>query len=200
MAGLPKPRFFATPDAFRAWLDANHASATELWVGYYKRSSGKRSITWPESVDEALCVGWIDGIRRSIDDERYMIRFTPRKAKSTWSAVNVAKIAKLERDGRMRDAGRKAFAAHVADRTGRYSYESRDTAELTTEEERRFRSNGSAWSWFARQPPGYRRTTIYWVASAKREETRARRLHTLIDHSAAERRIPPLAAAPKRSK
>jgi uncharacterized protein YdeI (YjbR/CyaY-like superfamily) len=193
MPAAPKPRFFRTPEEFRAWLEERHASATEQWVGYYKKGSGRPSMTWPESVDEALCFGWIDGIRKSIDAERYTIRFTPRKATSTWSAVNVARVAELERAGRMHPAGQAAFASRATERTGTYSYENRHKASLSPEQERRFRRNRRAWAFFEQQPPGYRRTMVWWVVSAKRPETRERRLASLIEHSAAGKRIPAMA-------
>ena len=193
MPAAPKPRFFRTPEEFRAWLEKNHASRTELWVGYYKKGSGRPSMTWPESVDEALCFGWIDGIRKGIDAERYMNRFTPRKPKSNWSAVNVARVTELERAGRMRPAGRAAFASRATERSGAYSYENRHKAALSPEQERRFRRNRRAWAFFEQQPPGYRRTMVWWVVSAKRPETRERRLESLIEHSAAEKRIPAMA-------
>jgi len=184
-----KPKYFATPAAFRAWLEAHHASRTELLVGFYKRGSGKPSITWPESVDEALCFGWIDGVRRTVDDERYTIRFTPRKARSTWSAVNIKRVAELTKLGRMRPAGLDAFARREAARSQIYAYEQRSEAALDDAAERAFRANAKAWTFFQAQPPWYRRTAIYWVMTAKKEETRRTRLATLIDDSAHGRTI-----------
>lgn len=186
------PTFFATPAEFRAWLEEHHADAAELLVGFLKKGSGRPSITWPESVDEALCFGWIDGVRKRIDDERYTIRFTPRKARSTWSAVNVRRVAELAELGRMRPAGLAAFGRRSGDRTGVYSYEQRQKAELGDDRERRFRANGKAWEWFACQPAWYRRAATWWVISAKREDTRERRLATLIEDSAAGRPVKPL--------
>jgi uncharacterized protein YdeI (YjbR/CyaY-like superfamily) len=183
-----KPRFFATPAAFRAWLAKHHASAKELVVGFHKRHTGKPSLTWPQSVDEALCFGWIDGVRRRLHDGAYSIRFTPRKPTSTWSAINVARVAELERAGRMTDAGRRAFAARSAEKTGIYSYE-RATAKLAPHEARVLAANRAAASYFAAQPPWYRRACTHWIASAKRDETRARRLAQLIADSAAGRWI-----------
>jgi uncharacterized protein YdeI (YjbR/CyaY-like superfamily) len=187
-----KPTFFATPAAFRAWLEAHHARSTELLVGFYKRGSGKPSITWPESVDEALCFGWIDGVRRSIDDERYTIRFTPRKARSTWSAINIKRVAELTKLGRMQPAGIEAFARRAESRSQIYSYEQRAEAVLDDEFERTFRANRRAWEFFQGQPPWYRRTATHWVMTAKKEETRRKRLATLIADSANGNRIGPL--------
>jgi uncharacterized protein YdeI (YjbR/CyaY-like superfamily) len=187
-----KPVFFATRREFRAWLDAHHTTATELWMGLYKKSSGRPSITWPEAVDEALCFGWIDGVRQRIDDESYMNRFTPRKPDSNWSAVNVRRVGELTKQRRMRAAGLKAFRERREDKTATYSYEQRHLAKLDRAQERRFRSKKQAWEWFQTQPKGYRTTAVYWVMSAKRPETRERRLETLIEDSAKGRRVPPL--------
>ena len=186
------PRFFATPPEFRAWLEKNHAKERELLVGFYKKGTGKPSITWPESVDEALCFGWIDGVRRSLGDEAYTIRFTPRKPTSIWSAINVDKVAELTKKGKMRDAGLRAFAARTAARTGVYSFERLEAAKLTSSQEKTLRANRKAAAFFDAQPPWYRRTATHWVISAKRDETRERRLATLIAHSSANRTIPPL--------
>jgi uncharacterized protein YdeI (YjbR/CyaY-like superfamily) len=186
------PRFFSTPQAFRAWLAKHHVHSAELWVGFHKRSTGRPSITWDEAVEEALCVGWIDGIRKSVDVDSYAIRFTPRKAGSTWSAVNVRRVEELTRAGRMRPAGLAAFEARTAERTGVYAYE-RAHAKLDAASERAFRANRAAWEFWQSRPPGYRRTATWWVVSAKREETRHRRLATLIDDSAHGRLIAQLA-------
>ena len=175
-----KPRFFATPAKFRAWLEKNHASAAELWVGYRKVHTGKPSITWPQSVDEALCFGWIDGLRRSLDDSAYMIRFTPRRPGSIWSNVNTKRVAALAELGLMRPAGRAAFERRNAARSGVYSFESRPTA-FDASTEKAFRRHRAAWKFFGAQPPGYRRTVTHWVMSAKRDETRARRLAQLVE-------------------
>ncbi|MEA2398505.1 MAG: hypothetical protein QOK25_2061 [Thermoleophilaceae bacterium] len=184
-----KPTFFKEPDEFRAWLEEHHAEASELLVGFHKKGSGRPSITWPESVDQALCFGWIDGVRRSIDDESYTIRFTPRKKKSTWSAVNIARVAELTERGLMRPAGLAAFEARSAERSGIYAYEQRKTAKLDAAQEKRLRANAKAWDFFQAQPPWYRRTATWWVISAKREETRERRLATLIEDSENGRRL-----------
>ena len=183
---------FERPEDFRRWLERHHSSERELWVGYFKKSSGRASMTWPESVDEALCFGWIDGVRKRIDDERYMIRFTPRRVGSIWSTVNIGRVAVLTDEGRMRPAGRRAFEARREDRSGIYSHERRDEAVFSPAFEKRFRARKRAWAWFEAQPKGYRQNAIRWVMSAKREETRERRLATLIEDSAAGRRIAPL--------
>jgi len=187
------PTFFATPDEFRAWLEAHHGTETELVVGFHKKGSGRPSITWPESVDQALCFGWIDGIRRSLDEESYTIRFTPRKPRSTWSAVNINRARELIDEGLMRPAGLAAFEARADDRSAIYSYEQRHSAVLPPEMEERFRANRAAWRFFEAQPPSYRKTAIYWVTSAKKVETRQKRLTTLIEDSANGRRISQLA-------
>ena len=187
-----EPIFFATPDEFRAWLQEHHATESEVLVGFHKKGSGRPSITWPQSVDQALCFGWIDGVRRRIDDASYSIRFTPRKARSTWSAINVRRVAELAADGLMHPAGIAAFERRSDDKTAIYSYEQREAAQLDAEQERRFRANARAWDWFQAQAPSYRRTATYWVASAKRQETRERRLERLISDSAAGRPIPSL--------
>jgi len=184
-----KPQFFATPAELRAWLTAHHAAEKELLVGFRKKASGKPSITWPESVDEALCFGWIDGVRRNIDEQTYSIRFTPRKPTSIWSAINVAKVARLAELGKMTAAGRGAFAARTSERTGVYSFERKEAAQLTPEQEQKLRANAAAAAFFDAQPPWYRRTATHWVISAKREETRARRLDQLLRDSAQGRTL-----------
>ena len=186
------PTFFATPSEFRTWLEEHHERSRELWVGFYKKSSGKPSITWPEAVDEALCFGWIDGLRKSIDAVSYTIRFTPRKPRSIWSAVNVKRARELTSLGLMHPAGLKAFEARVEAKSGIYSYEQASGAELDVADERQFRANKQAWDFFQAQAAWYRRTAIRWVISAKRDETRRRRLATLIDDSAQGRTIAPL--------
>lgn len=183
-----KPVFFRTTAAFGRWLDAHHASATELWVGFHKVHTGKPSLTWPESVDEALCVGWIDGIRKSLGDDAFMIRFSPRKAASIWSDVNTRKAKTLIKAGRMRPAGLAAFRMRDAKRAGVYAFE-RKNAALSAAELAAFRREAKAWKFWEAQPPGYRRTASHYVASAKRPETRARRFATLLADSAAGLRI-----------
>ena len=192
-----KVLFFATPDDFRTWLEQHHAIETELLVGFYKRDSGKPSVTWPESVDCALSYGWIDGVRNSIDGISYQIRFTPRKATSIWSAVNVKRVAELTKLGLMRPAGLKAFEARKGDKTGIYAYEQRKNAKLTPAYEKQFRANKKAWEFFQSQPPWYQRTASYRVISAKQEETRQKRLNQLIKDSAAGRPIKELARTSK---
>jgi uncharacterized protein YdeI (YjbR/CyaY-like superfamily) len=187
-----KPTYFATPAAFRAWLETHHETENELIVGFYKRGSGKPSITWPESVDEALCFGWIDGVRRSLGEDAYTIRFTPRKPTSIWSAINVDKVAQLKKRGKMRPAGLRAFALRTAERTGIYSFERNEAAQLTPSQAKALRANRRAQAFLDAQPPWYRRTAIHWVISAKREDTRERRLQQLIADSAAGKTIAPL--------
>ena len=193
-----QPRFFAGPDAFRDWLEANHATESEVFVGFYKKHTGRRSMTWAESVREALCFGWLDGLTRRIDDGTYCIRFTPRKPRSNWSVVNVRHVEELLREGRMHPAGIAAFEARARAKTGAYTYENRHAVELGPEQDEQFRANERAWEFFQAQPPGYRQMAIFWVVSAKREQTRARRLATLIDDSAHGRRVAALRAPERR--
>jgi uncharacterized protein YdeI (YjbR/CyaY-like superfamily) len=188
--------FFASPAAFRKWLEKNHDKASELMVGFYKKDSGKPSITWPESVDQALCFGWIDGVRRRIDDVSYSIRFTPRKRTSTWSAINIARVAELTKLGLMQPAGLRAFEQRRDDKSAIYAYENA-VRTLDPADEKKFRANRKAWQFFNAQPPSYRRVSIYWITSAKREETRARRLATLIDDSANGQRLGVVTLKPK---
>jgi len=184
--------FFETPAELRAWLEEHHASASELWVGRYKKASGRRSLTWSEIVDEALCFGWIDGKSQGIDEDRYRQRLTPRRPKSNWSAINIAKVAELRAEGRMTPAGEAAFAARREPPPGTLSYERRHEAALAPEQEAEFGANEAAWEWFSAQSPSYRALATFWVVSAKRPETQARRLATLIECSAEARRVPPL--------
>ena len=192
-----EPTFFATPALFRKWLARNHESSTELLVGFYKKDSGKRSINWPESVDEALCFGWIDGVRRRIDDISYSIRFTPRKRTSNWSAVNIARVKELTERGLMQPAGVRAFAQRREEKSGIYAYENAP-GTLDPWDEKKFRANRRAWEYFNNQPPSYRRVAIYWVTSAKKPQTRERRLTTLIDDSAAGRRLAAYTLEPRK--
>jgi uncharacterized protein YdeI (YjbR/CyaY-like superfamily) len=187
-----EPTFFATPADFRAWLERHHESHSELIVGFHKRGSGRPSITWPEAVDQALCFGWIDGVRRRIDDTRYSIRFTPRKARSTWSAVNIRRMKELVEKGLVAPAGLAAFERRTDDRTAIYSHEQRKAAKLEPDQERRLLADERARAFFEAQPPSYRRAAIHWVTSAKKPETRERRLAQLIECSAAGRPVPPL--------
>jgi len=197
--GHVKPRYFKSPSDFRAWLERHHATARELLVGFHKRHTGAPSLTWPESVDEALCFGWIDGIRHRVDGERYTIRFTPRKAGSTWSAVNLRRIRALLKEGRMRPGGLKVFQERDRKKAGLYSFEQRRRIKLPPRLERLVRANPKAWSYFRAQAPWYQRTASFWVVSAKKEETRLKRLAYLIATSARGRSIQPLARALTRS-
>lgn len=181
--------FFKTPSHLRKWFEAHHASVPEQWVGFYKKDSGKPGITWPQSVDEALCFGWIDGIRKSIDDLSYKIRFTPRKPRSTWSAVNIKRAGELIEQGLMQPTGLKAFEARQENRSGIYSYEQR-SPELPDQYEKKLKKNQAAWKFFQAQPPSYRKAANWWILSAKKEETKLKRLNELIEHSAHEQRIP----------
>jgi|ERR1043166_517148 uncharacterized protein YdeI (YjbR/CyaY-like superfamily) len=182
------PRFFKTPAAFRKWLAANHDKATELWVGFYKKDSGKPSITWPESVDEALCFGWIDGLRKSINAESYKIRFSPRKPGSVWSAVNIRNVERLIKEKRMQAAGLKAYAARKENRSAIYSYEQRP-AELIEPYASEFKRHKPAWKFFQAQPPYYRKTMTWFILSAKQDSTRLMRLQTLIEASSNKQRL-----------
>ena len=184
-----KPTFFATPGDFHRWLEEHHETEAELLVGFYKKGSGRASMTWPESVDEALCFGWIDGVRRSIDAASYSIRFTPRRRGSNWSAVNIRKVHQLAALGRMRPAGLRAFEERDRGKDEKYSFAQEKMPELSADAEAQFQANAAAWQYFHSQPPGYRKTALWWVVSAKRETTRQRRLETLIEDSAAGRRI-----------
>jgi uncharacterized protein YdeI (YjbR/CyaY-like superfamily) len=183
------PRFFATAAEFGAWLVEHHASAPELVVGFYKKGSGKPSLTWPESVAEALCVGWIDGVRRSLDEESYQIRFTPRRPGSVWSSVNITLAETLIAAGRMQPAGLAAYAARKENKSGIYSYEQRE-AELPEPYASRLREHATAWAFFERQAASYKKAVHWWILSAKKEETRAKRLAELIADCEAGQRIP----------
>jgi uncharacterized protein YdeI (YjbR/CyaY-like superfamily) len=180
MPRMSEPMFFESPAAFRAWLDGRAASAEELLVGYWKKATGRASMTWAESVDEALCHGWIDGVRRSLGDDAYCIRFTPRRRGSRWSAVNVRRVPELQAEGRMTAAGLAAFESRGAANETGYSYERRE-ATLPPDFEATLRSTAGAWEYWERQPPGYRRTVAWWVISAKQEPTRQRRLARLVE-------------------
>jgi uncharacterized protein YdeI (YjbR/CyaY-like superfamily) len=180
------PTFFSSPAEWRAWLEQHAETADELVVGFWKKATGRPSMTWSESVDEALCFGWIDAVRRRIDDDSYSIRFTRRKASSTWSAVNVAKMAMLEAQGRMTEAGRAAFAQRTESRTGTYSYEQ---AEAVVLDDAALRADPAAWAWWSAQPPSYRKVASHWVTSAKRAETRERRMAELVADCAAGQKI-----------
>ena len=178
--------FFDSPEAFYAWLAERHDTEDEVFVGMYKKATGKQTMTWSQAVDQALCFGWIDGVMRRIDDERHMQRFTPRRPGSNWSKVNVEKVAKLEAEGLMTDAGRRVFEARTKEKTGVYSFENGD-AELPPEYAKQLK--GRARRFFEEQAPWYRRAVTHWIVSAKKEETRVRRLEALIEDSAQERRL-----------
>jgi len=183
------PRFFPTPADFRAWLERHHQTHDELLVGFYKRHCGRPSITWPESVDEALSFGWIDGVRRRIDDESYTIRFSPRRQRSIWSTINIRRVAELTKLGRMRQAGLAAFERRLANKSGIYGYEQRYHAVLEHGHVKQFKKTPAAWTFFRAQPPSYQRTLTFWITSAKREETKMKRLKRLIATSAAGKRV-----------
>ena len=183
-----KLTFFKTSAHFRKWLEKNHATTPELWVGFYRKGSGKPSITWPESVDEALCFGWIDGIRKRVDEISYQIRFTPRRRGSIWSAINIKRAQELRKQKKMRPAGLKAFAARRDYRSGIYSYEQR-TAELPEPYVKMLLKNKTAWDFFQAQPPSYRKMMSWYIVSAKKEETRSQRLKKLISASAKGKRL-----------
>ena len=186
-----KPMFFAKPLDFRAWLRKHHKSESELLVGFYRKSSGKPSLTWPQSVDEALCYGWIDGVRRSIDQESYTIRFTPRKKDSHWSAINIRRVKELSKLGLMRDAGREASSRRTKERSQKASYEQRHVT-LDRSFEKRLKVNQDAWTFFHSRPPYYKRQCTWWIISAKKEETRERRFTILVSSSERGELIPPL--------
>jgi uncharacterized protein YdeI (YjbR/CyaY-like superfamily) len=179
------PIFFATPADLRQWFEQNHAQMHEVYVGFYKKGSGQPSITWPESVDQALCFGWIDGVRKSIDEARYMIRFTPRKPKSIWSAVNISRMEELIEQGLVQPTGLAAFEARKADKSVVYSYEQKsENLKLGEAYEQQFRDQPESWAFFQSQAAWYQRAAIWWVISAKREDTQRKRLATLIEDSA----------------
>ena len=180
--------FFITPTDFRRWLEENQASTTELLLGFYKKNSNKPGITYAQALDEALCYGWIDGVRRSLDETSYTIRFTPRKASSIWSNVNIKRAEELIELGLMQPAGLKVFNKRRPDKSGIYSFET-DERQLETGYEEQFRAHSEAWDFFQSQPPYYQKTARFWVMSAKKEETRLKRLATLIEDSSHRRRL-----------
>jgi uncharacterized protein YdeI (YjbR/CyaY-like superfamily) len=183
------PTFFADAAAFRAWLDTHAATSSELLVGFYKVGSGQPSMSWSASVDEALCYGWIDGRRKRIDDDTYSIRFTPRKPGSIWSVVNIAKMDKLRAEGKMQPAGEACFALRLEAKSGIYAHERSDVPELLAAERERFQENAQAWDYFQSAPPGYRKVILHWITSAKREETRSKRLAQLMQACVAGERL-----------
>lgn len=180
--------YFASSAEFRSWLETHAMSVRSAWVGFYRKGSGRSGITYAEAVDEALCFGWIDGIVRRVDSQSYANRFTPRTARSIWSAVNIARADELVRQRRMTPAGLAAFQGRDPIRAGLYSFEQEDVS-LDAESLQRFQANVAAWAFFEAQPPAYRKRTLWWVTSAKRADTRARRLATLIADSAAGRHL-----------
>lgn len=181
--------FFESAAHFRRWLEEHSSAAKELWVGYYKKGSGKPSLTWPESVDQALCFGWIDGIRKSVDDISYTIRFSPRRPRSVWSAVNIRRVEELTAKGLMQPAGLAAFEARRENRSGIYSYEQR-SEQLPEPYAEKLRQNKAAWDFFQAQPASYRKAISWWIVSAKKEETRLRRLEQLVSDSSQNRTVP----------
>jgi uncharacterized protein YdeI (YjbR/CyaY-like superfamily) len=191
------PRFFATQAAFRKWLEKNHDRVKELYVGFYNQKSGRGGLTYKQALDEALCFGWIDGVRKSIDEDSYTNRFTPRKTKSYWSAVNTKRYQELDARGLVAPPGRVAFEARDAAKTGQYSFE-RETAELDPAMRRKLEANRKAAAFFDAQPPYYRRLASWWVISAKRDETREKRLQALRDVCANGERLPQFTPAPKK--
>jgi uncharacterized protein YdeI (YjbR/CyaY-like superfamily) len=184
-----RPLFFARSDDFRRWLEKHHQTSTEQWIGFHRKASGRPSITWPESVDEALCVGWIDGLRKTIDAESYKIRFTPRRPNSIWSAINIARMKEVIREGRVHPAGMMAFKKRTRAKSHVYSYENRKTARLSSAVTNLFRAENAAWKFFQEQPKSYQQTAIWWVVSAKRQQTQENRLQRLITSSKASRRL-----------
>jgi len=183
------PLYFATPEAFRVWLEKNHQTKSEQWIGFYRKASGRPSITWAEAVDEALCFGWIDGLRKTIDASSYKIRFTPRRPSSNWSATNIARMKDLIRDGRVRPAGITVFQRRTPAKSRVYSYENRKAARLSSAATKLFRAESTAWRFFQQQPASYRQTAIWWMVSAKRPQTQNNRLQRLIASSKAGRRL-----------
>jgi len=177
-----QPKFFTSPEKFREWLERNHDRETELLIGFHKKSSAKKSVTYAEALDEALCFGWIDGVRKNLNETSYTIRFTPRKPRSIWSNINVNHVQRLQKEGRMHRAGTEAYERRAPERTGIYSFENRPR-ELSLEYEKIFRQNKPAWKFFQEQPPGYKRLMVFRTMSAKKEETRVRRLKQLIESS-----------------
>jgi uncharacterized protein YdeI (YjbR/CyaY-like superfamily) len=191
-----KPKFFKSPAEFHEWLQKHHDKSKELFVGFYKKSSGKKSITYPEALDEALCFGWIDGVRKSIDEISYAQRFSPRKPKSIWSLINVRHVERLKSEGRMQPSGLAVYALREDKRTGVYSFENRPR-ELSPEYQKVFQKNKKAWEFFKNQPPYYQRTLSFYVMGAKQEATRLRRLQLLMESSEKGKRHGLLEQKPK---
>lgn len=195
---MARARFFRTPTEWRRWLERNHDRESELWVGFYKKASGRKGITYDEALDEALAFGWIDGVRKGLDEDRSMMRFTPRRPKSNWSLKNIRRVRELTELGRMAPAGVAAFERRDPSEDAAYSFEQSDP-HLGQEMQTRFRRNRKAWAFWEAQPPGYRKAATWWVISAKREETRLRRLEKLIEDSANDRRLRQLTSPSRRS-
>ena len=193
------PKFFPTPNHFKEWLEKNHETEEVLWLGYYKKATNIPSITWPESVDEALCYGWIDGLRKRIDDQAYMIRFTPRKPNSHWSKVNIERVKELKKEGRMKKSGFEAFKRKSKKNSKRAAYEQKNV-QLDSKFEIQFKSQKKAWTYFSNKAPSYQRQCVWWVMSAKQEATRMRRLNTLIESSIEGKLIPQLRWTEKKKK
>ncbi|PWT94484.1 MAG: bacteriocin-protection protein [Blastocatellia bacterium] len=191
------PKFFTSAAAFRKWLEQNHKKKSELWVGFHKKSSGKKSITYPQALDEALCYGWIDGLRKNVSPDSYKIRFTPRKASSIWSNINVAHVERLKKESRMQAAGLAAYSLRDPERTGIYSFE-KELAEFSTQFKKRFEANKNAWQFFNEQSPYIKKLCVHWVMSAKREETRVRRLEQLIEKTAKGERVGVIESKPNK--
>jgi len=197
MESESNPQYFQTPEEFRSWFTVNYQESSELWVGYYKKASGIRSITWPESVDQALCFGWIDGIRKSIDDKRYKIRFTPRRKRSHWSDVNIKKVKELKKMGLMTPDGLLAYEKRDEKKSKQATYE-REKVLLRKDFQNKLKKNANAWSYFHNQSPSYQKQATWWIMSAKKEETRLKRLQILIESSEKEEVIPPMKWARKK--
>ena len=196
---MPTPHdvvFFETPAELRAWFEANHDTATELWLGYHRKRTGRASVSWPEVVDQELCFGWIDSVRYSLTDDTSAQRLTPRRKGSIWSDINIRRFGELERQGRVHPSGRAAFVRRDEARSRMYSYENRGLG-LDPNLEAVFRRHASAWKFFEAQPPSYRVTAAFWVMSAKREDTKKRRLEKLIAHSKIRERVPPFSSSPR---
>lgn len=192
---MPTPisiKYFRTPAGLRSWFEKNHATKREQWIGYYKKDSGTPSITWPESVDQALCFGWIDGIRKSVDDKRYTIRFTPRRTASIWSEINIKRVKELTKLGLMKREGLKVFEQRDGKKSNRYSFEQRRNPVLPALYEKQFKSHKNAWAFFSSQPPWYRKASVWWIISAKQEKTKMQRLERLIQDSDNGNAIPAL--------
>lgn len=194
---IKTPVFFKSVHQLRKWFQKNHNKASELWIGFYNVKSGKKGMTYKEAVDEALCFGWIDGIRKGFNEDSYVIRFSPRKKNSVWSNVNTKRIKELIEERRIHAAGLEAFNKRSEEKTGIYSFE-QDSHKLPPSFEKKFKANKKAWKFFTSKAPWYQRTSIHWVMSAKQEATRLKRLETLISDSENERTIAPLTRTPKK--